>query len=43
MDAVLSMNNNLGIVLGAPSGLLDVDLDCGEAKALADIIWAICA
>ena len=38
VDAVLSMNNNLGIVLGAPSGLLDVDLDCGEAKALADII-----
>ena len=38
VDAVLSKNNNLGIVLGASSGLLDVDLDCREAKALADII-----
>ena len=37
-DAVLSRSNNLGIVLGASSGLLDVDLDCREAKALADII-----
>ena len=32
-DIALSTNHNLGIVLGASSGLLDVDLDCMEAKA----------
>lgn len=32
-DNALSKNHNLGIVLGASSGLLDVDLDCMEAKA----------
>ena len=37
-DIALSRNHNLGIVLGASSGLLDVDLDCMEAKALADFI-----
>jgi len=37
-DIALSRNHNLGIVLGASSGLLDVDLDCMEAKALADVI-----
>jgi len=41
VDAVLSKNNNLGIVLGASSGLLDVDLDCSEAKVLADIILPV--
>jgi len=31
-------NANVGILLGETSGLLDVDLDCTEAVALADII-----
>ena len=31
-------NANVGILLGETSGLLDVDLDCAEAVALADII-----
>ena len=35
---VLSRGNNIGLILGVTSGLLDVDLDCCEAKSLADII-----
>lgn len=31
-------NANVGIILGEVSGLLDVDLDCAEAVALADIV-----
>ena len=37
-DTVLSRGNNIGLILGVTSGLLDVDLDCCEAKTLADII-----
>ena len=31
--------SNVGILLGKHSGLLDIDLDCKEAVALADIIF----
>lgn len=31
-------NANVGLILGEKSGLLDVDLDCAQAVALADII-----
>jgi len=31
-------NANVGLILGEKSGLLDVDLDCAEAVALAEII-----
>ena len=37
-DEVISPEGNLGLILGAKSGILDVDLDCMEAKALADVI-----
>lgn len=37
-DTILSRGNNIGLILGVTSGLLDVDLDCREAKSLADII-----
>jgi len=30
--------SNVGIILGKASGLLDVDLDCTQAVALADVI-----
>ena len=30
--------NNVGLLLGEASGVLDVDLDCYEAKALAEVI-----
>ena len=30
--------SNVGIILGEASGLLDVDLDCTQAVALADVI-----
>ena len=30
--------SNVGILLGKHSGLLDIDLDCKQAVALADII-----
>jgi len=29
---------NVGIILGETSGILDIDLDCKEAVALADIV-----
>ena len=35
---VLSRGTNIGLILGNPSGLLNVDLDCHEAKLLVDII-----
>ena len=35
---VAAEGKNVGIILGEKSGLIDVDLDCIEAKALADII-----
>jgi len=37
-NTVLSKGNNIGLILGSRSGLLDVDLYCQEAKTLADII-----
>ena len=37
-SVVLKKENNIGVILGNTSGLLDVDLDCQEAKSLADII-----
>ena len=41
LDEVISPDGNLGLILGATSGLLDVDLDCREAKALADVILSM--
>jgi putative DNA primase/helicase len=40
-DTVLSKCNNIGLILRLTSGLLDVDLDCSEAKSLADIILPV--
>ena len=37
-SVALKKGNNIGLILGSRSGLLDVDLDCREAKSLADII-----
>ena len=37
-EEVLPMGGNIGLLLGAKSGILDVDLDCREAKGLADLI-----
>ena len=36
--SALSSGKNIGLILGNMSRLLDVDLDCCEAKTLADII-----
>ena len=38
LDEVISANGNLGLILGSTSGILDIDLDCMEAKALTDVI-----
>ena len=35
---VCSHNGNVGLLTGEASGILDVDLDCSEAVALADAI-----
>lgn len=40
-DIALSSGKNIGLILGATSGLLDVDLDCREAKSLADLILPV--
>ena len=37
----MSRGNNIGLILGVTSGLLDVDLDRCEAKSLADIILPV--
>ena len=37
-EEVLPMGGNIGLLLGAKSGIIDVDLDCREAKGLADLI-----
>ena len=37
-EEVLPMGGNIGLLLGAKSGILDVDLDCREAKGLADLL-----
>lgn len=36
-SVVLKKGNNIGLILGHRSGFLDVDLDCSEAKSMADI------
>ena len=41
LDEVISANGNLGLILGSTSGILDIDLDCMEAKALADVILPV--
>ena len=41
LDEVITPDGNLGLILGAKSGILDVDLDCREAKVLADIILPV--
>lgn len=38
LEAAIAAGGNVGILLGHASGVIDVDLDCKEAKALADII-----
>ena len=41
LDEAISANGNLGLILGSTSGILDVDLDCREAKVLADLILPV--
>jgi putative DNA primase/helicase len=41
LDEVITTNGNLGLILGAKSGILDIDLDCMEAKALAGAILPV--
>ena len=41
LDVVASTNGNIGLILGSTSGILDIDLDCREAKILADIILPV--
>ena len=41
LDEVISANGNLGLILGSTSGILDIDLDCMKAKALADVILPV--
>ena len=41
LDEAISANGNLGLILGSTSGILDVDLDCREAKLLADLILPV--
>ena len=38
LEEALSNEGNLGLLLGPKSDIMDVDLDCLEAKALADLI-----
>ena len=38
LDEATATDGNLGLLLGSKSGILDLDLDCREAKALADVI-----
>ena len=40
-EDALSANGNLGLLLGSKSSVMDVDLDCSEAKALADLILPV--
>ena len=37
-EEALCANGNLGLLLGPKSSVMDVDLDCSEAKGLADLI-----
>ena len=37
-NAVDTSGANVGLILGAKSGILDVDIDCREAKELADTV-----
>ena len=38
LEQALATNGNLGLLLGPKSDVMDVDLDCKEAKGLADLI-----
>ena len=38
LGAVLLSGGNVCLILGSISGILDIDLDCVEARALADVI-----
>ena len=37
-EDTLAANGNLGLLLGPKSDVMDVDLDCREAKGLAELI-----
>ena len=37
-EQALAKNGNLGLLLGSKSDVMDVDLDCREAKCLAELI-----
>ena len=37
-EQALAANGNLGLLLGPKSDVMDVDLDCTEAKEMADLI-----
>ena len=37
-EQALATNGNLGLLLGPKSDVMDVDLDCREAKGLAELI-----
>ena len=41
LDEVILANGNLGLILGLTSGILDIDLDCMEAKELANVILPV--
>jgi len=38
LEQALATNGNLGLLLGPKSDVMDVDLDCKEANALAELI-----
>jgi putative DNA primase/helicase len=37
-EEAIEIGGNIGLLLGAKSGIIDVDLDCRETKGLADLI-----
>lgn len=37
-EKAIEIGGNIGLLLGAKSGIIDVDLDCREAKGLADLL-----
>lgn len=37
-EEAIEIGGNIGLLLGAKSGIIDVDLDCREAKGLADLL-----
>ena len=40
-EQALATNGNLGLLLGPKSDVMDVDLDCREAKGLAELIYVL--